>query len=274
MGYDGITYRTDNVGGVTGAGGGSGTGGNLTPVEVDLNFWELYTRLKDLEDNPPEAISIANITVIGSQFEVNLSNGDTLGPYDLPIATFHLLGEWVNDFPYAKLDFFTVAGSGLYMVLIDHTSPASPAEFDANAIDEDTGSPTFGLPLYQFIFGDPADIYDMGFFFPGTPGQGISSGEAMFGHVFTRQIELPADLPLSVAKVRVAFTSAVSFDILQNATTIGTLDFAPGDFVGTFDFPDDITFVAEDLLTFVAPTVIDATAKELRVTLRGTRQDF
>lgn len=160
------------------------------------------------------------------------------------------------------------------MVLIDHTSPASPAEFDPNAVDEDSGSPTFGQPLYQFIFGDPADIYDMGFFFPGTPGQGIASGEAMFGHVFTRQILLAATLPLSVAKVRTAFTSSASFDILQNATTIGTLDFGPGDFLGTFDFPDDITFVAEDLLTFLPSATTDATAKELRVTIRGTRQDF
>jgi hypothetical protein len=75
----GLKFRTtDNT--KWGAGGGSGTGGNLTPTEADEDIWALHSRILAVEDNPPTAISIESFTVIGSQMQVNMSDGSTQGP--------------------------------------------------------------------------------------------------------------------------------------------------------------------------------------------------
>jgi hypothetical protein len=133
----GLKFRTtDNT--KWGAGGGSGTGGNLTPTEADEDIWALHSRILAVEDNPPTAISIESFTVIGSQMQVNMSDGSTQGPYDLPIASFRMMGEWVNSMPLLKLDIITVPHDGVYMVNVNHTTPASPAVFDPEA---DVGRP-------------------------------------------------------------------------------------------------------------------------------------
>ena len=58
----GIVYRTDDN-----ARWGAGKGSNLTPAEVDLNFWEVIERLVALETDPPTAISIDDVSVAGNQ---------------------------------------------------------------------------------------------------------------------------------------------------------------------------------------------------------------
>lgn len=268
---DGIIFRTtDNL--RWGAAGGLGTGGNLTPLQGDENLWELLTRIQALENDPPEAISVDGFTVIGSQFQVNMSDGSTRGPYDLPIATFRLVGEWTNDQPLAQLDMFTVVHRGLYLTLIAHTTPSSPAEFDPDAIDEDSGSPTFGDPLYQLIFGEDVYIYDLGFFYPGQPGQGIQG--AMFGHVVARTLQIVTDAEGSQAKLGTQTTAAMSFPIKKNGTTIGTIDFGVADLTGTFTV-DETDFAEGDLLqVFPATGGSDATAFDLYVTLRLLRTDI
>lgn len=272
MSVDGLHFKnTDNT--KWGVGDGAGTSGRLTSLQADLNTWMLRQRVKALEDNPPTAINIIGFTVIGSQMQVNMSDGSHLGPYDLPIATFHLLGNWVNGYPYAPLDFFTAPGLGLYLVKIAHTSPASPAPFDPNAIDEDSGSPTFGNPLYQLVFGSESSIYDIGWFYPGTPGRGIAADEAMFAHVLSRTVLLPAGLPGAKAKLMTQCAAAMSMDIMQNTTVIGSVDFAIGDVEGTFTFDDDVTLAIDDIV-WVPPPAVDTTAKGLNITIPATRQDI
>lgn len=63
-------------------------GSNLTPTEVDGNFTDLDGRLTDLEENPPEAVGISNITVSGTQMTIYLADATVLGPYTLPQAAF------------------------------------------------------------------------------------------------------------------------------------------------------------------------------------------
>lgn len=262
---DGITFRTvDNT--KWGAAGGSGAGGNLTPTQFDLNMWEFLTRIQALEGSPPTAISIQSITVVGSQFQVNLTDGSHQGPFTLPIATFHATGQWVNAYDYKRLDLFTVPHSGLYMVLIDHTSPTSPTAFDPNAVDGSSN------PLYQLVFGEDAYIYDVGFFFPGKPGIGVDDGAAIAGHIVGHPITLPAGLPESKAYLKTAASASMSFKIQVDDVDKGTCDFVSGSHTGTFTFTADVDVPVGSRVTVLKPTGgVDIDARELSITLLATR---
>lgn len=270
---DGIIFRTTD-GLRWGAAGGLGTAGNLTPLQFDENMWALLTRIQAIENDPPEAVSILNFTIVGSQLEINMTDGTTHGPFTLPIAIFNDVGEWVNDLPLLPLDFFSVPHRGFYRTRIAHTTPASPATFDPDAIDEDSGSATFGQNLYALVFGEDTAIYVVGFFYPGKPGLGIEDGTAIAGHEFVHDITLLAGLPLSKAKLRVASSIDLTFPIKKNdTTTIGSVNFAAAATEGTFTFAADVDFDAGDVLTVLKATQgVDSAARELKVTFNGTRR--
>ena len=261
---DGIDYKTTDMA-KWGVGSGSGTGGNLTPSQGDNNFWNLYTRLKDLEDNPPESINITGMTVIGSQWQVNMSDGSHFGPFTLPIAAFELKGDWVNAMTYYELDIISAPGFGLYLVRLDHTTPALPATFDPDATDDDDHA------LYLKLFGEDAYIYDIGFFFPGRPGIGIEDGAAIAGHALVRVVTAPANLPGSIAKLKVAPASDLSFPIEHDDVEVGSVDFEAGETNGTFTFPDEVDLPIDSVLTIMKPTALDVDARELKVTFKCTR---
>lgn len=267
---DGIVFRTTD-GARWGGAGGLGTGGNLTPLQFDENMWAVLTRIQALENDPPLAISVSGFTVIGSQFLVNMSDASTRGPFDLPIATFRLVGEWVNSMPLLKLDVFSAIHFGLFFVNIAHTTPATPAVFDPAAIDEDSGSPTFGNPLYTQLFGEDEYVYDVGFFFPGRPGIGIASGGPIAGHVFIRKVLLPAGLTESRAVLGTAPGAPLSFQIQIDGVTKGTVDFATGAIVGTFTFTDDVNVVIGQVLTVKTPAPVDSAARDLSLTFKANR---
>ena len=63
-----IVYRTSGP-------WGPGIAEDLSAEQVDGNFHGLDQRVTELEDNPPEAVSIANVTSTGSTFTVHLSDG-------------------------------------------------------------------------------------------------------------------------------------------------------------------------------------------------------
>jgi len=136
-----IIYRT------TGA-WGAGKGSNLTAAEVDANFYDIAERMLALEEDPPEANSIANIVVVGATFKVILDDATELGPFNLPVATFGWRGEgWTNDNTYMAFDVFAVTDQGLYLVLREHETPET-GDFDPDATES-------GNPLYHQIFGFP-----------------------------------------------------------------------------------------------------------------------
>ena len=54
---------------------GAGKGSNLTPVEVDENFWDLDQRTTALEASPPAPVGIAQVTVTGSTFTIGVRHG-------------------------------------------------------------------------------------------------------------------------------------------------------------------------------------------------------
>ena len=133
-----MLYRTDDA-----TRWGTGKGANLTPVEVDGNFWELAERLVALETGGDSPNGISNIAVSGSQMTVYLDDGTALGPYTLPTAMIRYRGDWASGATYAELDLVAVPDAGIYLVLRDHTAAAT---FDANAQDAQ------GNQLYRYLF--------------------------------------------------------------------------------------------------------------------------
>ncbi|TIX27295.1 hypothetical protein [Mesorhizobium sp.] len=63
-------------------------GSNLNATEVDNNFHDVDDRLTEIEENPPAATGISNITVSGTQMTIYLEDATVLGPYTLPQANF------------------------------------------------------------------------------------------------------------------------------------------------------------------------------------------
>lgn len=131
------TYRTAGV-------WGAGKGADLTPAEVDTNFYGHDQRIDNLENNPVMPVEISNINVVGSQLTIALDDGTVYGPYTLPRARMAWRGDWAPSTAYFGNDIFRVAGTGVYMVNEAHTSGSvfDPDELDGSADDA----------LYTLIF--------------------------------------------------------------------------------------------------------------------------
>lgn len=131
-----ITYRT------TGA-WGAGKGGNLTPGEVDANFFDIIQQLASLNTGPTPA-EIENITVSGNQLTFILDDARTFGPYTLPTASMRWRGDWVAATAYQVNDLVYVNGDGLFLVLVAHTSPAT----------FNSAHTSGGLSAYQLVLAE------------------------------------------------------------------------------------------------------------------------
>ena len=240
---------------------GTGKGSRLSPQEVDQNFYEVITRIVALEDDPPVPVNISNIQVIGSQLTIFLDDGSSYGPFTLPVAQFRFRSDWLPAVQYYELDLVSVAGKGLYMVRIDHTSGST---FDENAVDGD------GHALYLKVFGEDTYVYTFGFFYPGTPGNGMSAGDNMFAHLFVENVFLSAITDSPTARLATATDSALSIDLYKNLTLIGSIDFEAASTLGTVTITDDVQFSPGDVVYAKAPAP-DATAKDLTVTIKALR---
>jgi hypothetical protein len=106
-------------------------GSNLGPVELDGNFREHDQRIALLESTRPQPDNFANVTLTGPRITFTLISGATFA-FDLPVLKWRWRGEWTAFTPYAAVDTFSVAGVGVFLVLLDHTSAAT---FDGTAAD-------------------------------------------------------------------------------------------------------------------------------------------
>lgn len=243
---DPVIFRTTD-----GTRWGAGKGANLTPTEVDRNFWALHERMTDLELYPIQPLEIESIDVVGNQMTITLSDGVTIfGPFTLPTAAFNWTGDFQPDHNYAAFDLL-IANDNLYMVLTAHTSG---------------GSFVMG-PNYQLLMPVPK-VFDVGFFFPQKPGFGIPAGEPMFAHVALRDWYLLEDATGSLARLRVATTAELVFTIRKNTTDVGTITFAAAATTGTIVM-DATSFAAGDHLRILAPDAVDDTAIDLTLSLAG-----
>lgn len=263
MSFDGVLFRTTD-----GTRWGSGKGSPLTSVEVDLNFWEVINRVKNIEDHPPSAVSISNISVLGSQMLITMSDASTFGPFTLPIARFNFRGEYTPTTPYFELDLITVTGSGLYMLTQDYTPPAMHP-FNPNEID---GS---GNNIYVQVFGSPEAIYDFGFYWPGLVGQGLTpTTDVMFSHILGHDVTVLTglgDSKLSLVNAPADADMVLTIKKNRAGSALGTITFATGDNTATVSFATDVDFAAGDSFDIYAPAAVDSAAKGLAITIVAER---
>lgn len=109
----------------------SDLGRELTAVEVDGNFFYLFSLLSAVIDHTPTAINISHFIVSGSQFSVVMTDHSVIGPYDLPVAQWNDRGDWQPSTIYVKQDIIR-SGGALYLTIFDHTSGLT---FDPDAND-------------------------------------------------------------------------------------------------------------------------------------------
>lgn len=259
MAYDGILFRTTDM-----LKWGAGKGSPLTADEIDANMFEFITRIEALETAQPTPAEIVSITMSGAQMTVHLSNGSSIGPVTVPVASMQYQGDWTNLMPLDENDLFSVPQVGMFLVLKAHTTPATPTAFDQYYT-------VSGSPAYYKVFGEDTYHYDVGFFFPAFPGNGIPAAQAMAAHQFIESAYLPIGAGGSVASLLVAPAVALSFPITKNATTIGSLNFAAGATIGSFTLATATQFSSADRLRLVRPATVDADAEELMVTFKFTR---
>jgi hypothetical protein len=121
-------YRTTDLA-RWGNGNGAGTGGLLTALQGDENVWQTRQDIAALQAAIPAARGIADITVSGASFTVLLQDSSILGPFPLPVPRLRPRGTWSPTTSYSILDLVIIAGVGLFMVNVTHTSQAL---FDPN----------------------------------------------------------------------------------------------------------------------------------------------
>ena len=253
-----LIFRTDD-----GTKWGSGKGSPLRPDEVDNNFWTVLAAIINLQDNPVQPYQISNIVVSGNTMTIELSDSvTTFGPFILPVAMFNFTGAYVGNFDYEANDLF-VADGGMYWVVRAVTSEPT---FNAAQVDG-AGA------VFQLVF-PYSQTLDIGFFWPGLPGTGISSGKPIFAMRAARAFYLEASLPGSVFGLDTATTGSLSFPLQKNGTVIGSLDIGAGQTVPAVTFNSTIQFYTGDILKVMRPTAVDATAADFTATFVATRGDY
>jgi hypothetical protein len=251
---------------------GSGEGANLQPADVDQNFFDLDSRMIGLEEYPPQAVSIESITVDANLMTIHLSNGQSEGPFALPVATLNFVGEYTPAAQMYANDLF-VENQALYIVKQDHVAPPI---FDPLMTSVEG-------PVYGLILPKPRQPYDIAFYYqPSIPGD----GQLMLLHVASHDVTIPG---LSNSKAFLLIATAVEtlvFTIAINGQPVGSITFAPGVDLepgggqfGTFALlsspppasPDaNLFLIAGDRLTIAAPDgVFDAAARGLAATIVG-----
>ncbi len=154
-----IIYRTTNA-----SEWGSGKGSNLTPEQVDNNFWEVQKAIAAIEIK--EGVGIESAFVVdGNQLYFNMTDGSVVGPIEMPTVTLNPRGEWRSGIAYAVNDLFTYNGS-VYLVKVNHTAAAL---FDPNAND---GA---GHNYYGLLIENPGNQLPKG----GQPGQVVTKNSTV-----------------------------------------------------------------------------------------------
>ena len=129
-----VVYRTNGP-------WGTGLNSDLSPAQVDGNFWQV---VQDIAAKAVQGVGISNFVIVGNMMTVVLTDHTLLGPYELPVANILFGGEWAPNHGYIANTIITHAGS-TYMVLANHTSDAT---FDPGA-NNGQGQDYYGLLLHN-----------------------------------------------------------------------------------------------------------------------------
>jgi hypothetical protein len=168
---------------------GAGLGANLTPANVDGNFWDHDSRIEALEDHTGEGVGISTFTISGNQLTVVMTDSTTRGPFALPSATWDFRGPWQPLTTYLALDVVT-ALTGLYLVTYPHTSASA---FDPNANDglgHNYYSPLIEFPPVPVLTVTVATF---------TPGLSYANSYIRMTNVSGCAVTIPNDATLNFA---------------------------------------------------------------------------
>jgi len=259
---------------VTSGAWGSGTGTPNTAAQVDGNFYDVDQRLVALNADLDEGKRIESVTYTPNSMTFHFTDGSSQ-VIPLPIATITYVGQWINSTPYSRGQMVSVPGVGMFQVLVDHTTPALPAVFDANATDG-SGNPlySFWMPLYDVN-------YDAAIFVPGTVQR--TAGEALFAAVAGRTMKLVSGNAHAYAYLDVAIGAGTNIvlSIQRNRVQIGTITFtagaapdAGGGQAGTFNIPTTTDFAEGDVYALRVTASDNAAPSGLSVTLPFLRTDI
>lgn len=245
-------------------------GEDLEAPEIDANFRIIVGRLDDLEGSPPEAVSIADITVESNNvLTFIMTDATTRGPFLLPYAKWNPKGEWEAGVNYFQGDVVENNGAA-FLVRVNHTSDS---EFDP-AADHGDGF------LYRVALRRPNLPFEIDFFQQGIPGAGLDSsdsGTAIFTYRCARSFWLPAGLTESVAGLERSAATQLVFPIMKNRVQIGTLTIGGADSESesegeaesdvVWDFPAAVQFDPDDRLRILDSGIVDTNAFDLSITI-------
>jgi len=265
-----LVYRT------TGA-WGAGKGTNLTPVEADGNIYDLAQQIAAIIADPPQPNEIAAIDVTDDQMTIIMDDSTEFGPFTLPLAELKWEDAWLPSTAYKRGNLLTATVSeleGVYLVNQDHTSAAGTFDPDAGNLSG---------PYYTFLFPSPNRFaVGGGFFFAGPPGFGLVDGSSdfpsdseseggirpMFAYRAVSPFYLLTSLPGSLGGYRIGMTGTASYPIFKGSVQIGeVIGDADSEDDISFVFADDVQFMPGDVLYIGTPDMIDATARDLTLTL-------
>ncbi len=273
-----LTYRTNDN---TRWGGGQGF--DLAAVQIDINFWTLFSAVQALEDHREFAAGIDFITqpTNGNIFYVHLTDHRVLGPFTIPTSKWQPRGTWAATTPYALYD--TVGFNGqLYLVITPHTSGSvfSPFSTDGHGnllyvliLDQPTNSIPLNGVVGQYLAraaGSPlfTEWRDYRIRLTVTIEDQPIANELIFQYPVVETMVLPAGLVGSAFFSAVGTSSNVQYGLYLNGSFIGAINFnGPSPETVTVDFPVDVTLVEEDVLTLRAPTVPDISQADISFTI-------
>ena len=206
-------------------------------------------------------ISGANLTIErgmeNNTSALNWSTGDILYSTNTADTTAPLAGPNFTG-PVSSAGLITANG-GIAVPggqTLDVAGNTTTGEITASGVITANGG--IDLALGQPVTGIPYDIAS------GVSGP-IGASQYVAYFLSPRSINIPANFSGSLASVLTSFTSAATFTIYHNGTSVGTISFAAGGTTGTFSTGSGFTLNPGDSLTIQAPSTADATAANLSI---------
>lgn len=251
-----INYRGNGPWGV-------GLGRNLTPNEVDQNFFALADAIVALQGDMPTPDNIASISVEGTVMTIHLQSGTSIGPIPMPFLRFGWQGFWSAGKVYNPTDVFVVDGQGVYFVNLPYTAGST---FDEAVADVD-GNPLL-IKLFGFS-GTTDSTYDLGFYYAGRLADQTSG--YLYQERLLRKIMIAAT-DFHNAYLQETAAGSLSLPILYNDNPIGSITFGAGAHEGAFVWTaGDVTIDYRERLAVGLPGSGDLTAAGLSVGFGAVR---
>lgn len=136
-----VTYRTTDM-----TRWGVGQGSDLSARQIDINFWDIYEAIVDLQDSSLGKqiayVTTSTLSPNGEGLVVVYTDHSFDGPFPLPVLALDFRGVWQADTAYDVNDIFS-NGTSLYICIYPTSGQSS---FDPNANDG------FGHNFYSLIF--------------------------------------------------------------------------------------------------------------------------